>query len=65
MQVIELEGLVEAGAGAVSVTVNGLGERAGNGALDEVLMALKVACGHECAIDTPRMRDRHAWYRCA
>jgi homocitrate synthase NifV len=31
---------LDAGAGAVSVTVNGLGERAGNAALEEVVMAL-------------------------
>jgi homocitrate synthase NifV len=31
-----------AGAGAVSVTVNGLGERAGNAALEEVVVALEV-----------------------
>lgn len=31
------------GFGAVSVTVNGLGERAGNAALEEVVTALKVA----------------------
>ena len=31
-----------AGAGAVSVTVNGLGERAGNAALEEVVMALRA-----------------------
>lgn len=34
----------EAGVHAVSVTVNGLGERAGNAALEEVVMALRVAC---------------------
>lgn len=36
---------LEAGAGAASVTVNGLGERAGNAALEEVAMALEVALG--------------------
>ncbi len=35
----------EAGAGAASVTVNGLGERAGNAALEEVAVALRVGCG--------------------
>ena len=34
-----------AGAQAASVTVNGLGERAGNAALEEVVMALRVAHG--------------------
>lgn len=36
---------LEAGATAASVTVNGLGERAGNAALEEVAMALEVALG--------------------
>ena len=34
-----------AGADAVDVTVNGLGERAGNAALEEVVMAVEVAWG--------------------
>jgi homocitrate synthase NifV len=34
---------VKAGADSVDVTVNGLGERAGNAALEEVVMALEVA----------------------
>ncbi len=33
---------VEAGAGQVECTINGLGERAGNAALEEVVMALKT-----------------------
>lgn len=40
---------VEAGARALSVTVNGIGERAGNTALEEVVMALKIhynMCNH-------------------
>ena len=41
-----------AGAAAASVTVNGLGERAGNAALEEVVMALKVAEGIDCGIVT-------------
>ena len=36
---------IMAGAAAVSVTVNGLGERAGNAPLEQVAMALKVSCG--------------------
>jgi len=35
----------EAGIDAISVTVNGLGERAGNVALEELVMALRVAHG--------------------
>jgi homocitrate synthase NifV len=40
----------EAGAEAASVTVNGLGERAGNAALDEVVMAFRVALRRDCGI---------------
>ena len=39
---------VEAGAGQVECTVNGIGERAGNAALEEVVMALRV---HADALD--------------
>jgi homocitrate synthase NifV len=41
----------EAGAHAVSVTVNGLGERAGNVALEEIVMALRVTHGVDCFVD--------------
>ncbi len=37
----------EAGADAVSVTVNGIGERAGNAALEEVVMAMSGSPGME------------------
>jgi len=43
---------MEAGARCASVTVNGLGERAGNAALEEVVMALRVGCRLESGIDT-------------
>jgi len=39
-----------AGAEAASVTVNGLGERAGNAALEQVVMALRVAHGVDCGV---------------
>jgi len=42
---------VEAGARCASVTVNGLGERAGNAALEEVVMALRVGLHRESGID--------------
>lgn len=45
---------VRAGAEFVNTTVNGLGERAGNAALEEVVMALKHACGIDPQIDTRR-----------
>ncbi|MGE5557541.1 MAG: 2-isopropylmalate synthase [Bacillota bacterium] len=37
---------VEAGANQVECTINGLGERAGNAALEEVVMAVKTRSGH-------------------
>ncbi|APG26546.1 homocitrate synthase [Syntrophotalea acetylenivorans] len=45
---------IKAGARFVNTTVNGLGERAGNAALEEVVMALKHACGVDCDIDSSR-----------
>ena len=42
---------IESGARAASVTVNGLGERAGNAALEEVVMALRVGSKIDCGID--------------
>jgi homocitrate synthase NifV len=46
---------VRGGASHISTTVNGLGERAGNAALEEVVMALKVACGIDTGIDTRKL----------
>lgn len=43
---------IAGGADAVSVTVNGLGERAGNAALEQVVMALRHSFETECGIDT-------------
>jgi len=37
---------VEAGAGQIECTINGLGERAGNASLEEVVMALKTRSDH-------------------
>lgn len=48
---------VKAGAKFVNTTVNGLGERAGNAALEEVVMGLKHACGLETGINTHRFRE--------
>ena len=45
---------IKAGARFVNTTVNGLGERAGNAALEEVVMALKVSCGIDPGIETHR-----------
>lgn len=43
---------VAAGAENVEVTVGGLGERAGNAALEELVMALRISCGVDCGIRT-------------
>jgi homocitrate synthase NifV len=48
---------IRAGARFVNTTVNGLGERAGNAALEEVVMALKHACGVALPIDTRRFAE--------
>ena len=48
---------IRAGARFVNTTVNGLGERAGNAALEEVVMGLKHACGIDAGIDTHRFRE--------
>jgi homocitrate synthase NifV len=45
----------EAGVDAVSVTVNGLGERAGNVALEELVMALRVAHGVDGLVDCTKL----------
>jgi homocitrate synthase NifV len=45
---------IKAGAKSVNTTVNGLGERAGNAALEEVVMALKQIYGIKLGIDTSR-----------
>lgn len=45
---------IRAGARFVNTTVNGLGERAGNAALEEVVMALKHSCNIELPIDSSR-----------
>ncbi len=48
---------IRAGARFVNTTVNGLGERAGNAALEEVVMALKLACGIDPGIETHRFHE--------
>lgn len=42
---------IDAGAASVDVTVNGLGERAGNAALEEVAMATRLTLGRGLGID--------------
>jgi isopropylmalate/homocitrate/citramalate synthase len=46
-----------AGARYLSTTINGLGERAGNTALEEVVLALKVLYGVDVGIDTRQLRS--------
>ena len=48
---------VKAGAGWVGVTVIGLGERAGNAALEEVVMALKCLEGVDLNFKTSQFRE--------
>ncbi|WP_428154260.1 homocitrate synthase/isopropylmalate synthase family protein [Desulfococcus sp.] len=51
----------EAGASALSVTVNGLGERAGNAALEAVAAALIFATGQFCNISTSGLATLSAY----
>ncbi len=49
---------IEAGARQVECTINGIGERAGNCALEEIVMALKVRhdyFGFDTGINTPKL----------
>ncbi|MEJ6486200.1 homocitrate synthase [Nostoc punctiforme UO1] len=48
---------IKAGALSVNTTVNGLGERAGNAPLEEVVMALKRIHNIDLGIDTPRLLE--------
>ncbi len=48
---------IRAGATSVNTTVNGLGERAGNAALEEVVMALHRIYGINIGIDTSRFKE--------
>ncbi len=46
---------LSSGADAASVTVNGLGERAGNASLDEVVMATRLTLGKDCGVDSRQL----------
>jgi 2-isopropylmalate synthase len=48
---------VEAGAEQVHATINGLGERAGNASLEEVVMALIIDYGVDVNVKTPLLVD--------
>ena len=46
---------IRAGATHASTTVNGLGERAGNAALEEIVMGLRHLYAVECGVDSRRL----------
>jgi homocitrate synthase NifV len=48
---------IAAGVSAVSVTVNGLGERSGNGALEEVVQVIGLTGEVKCGVDIKRLMD--------
>jgi homocitrate synthase NifV len=48
---------IKAGALSVNTTVNGLGERAGNAPLEEVVMALKRLCNINLGVETSRLLE--------
>jgi homocitrate synthase NifV len=48
---------IKAGATSINTTVNGLGERAGNAALAEVVMAIKQIYGLKLSIDSQRLLE--------
>ncbi len=45
-----------AGGNCVSTTVNGIGERAGNASLEELIMALKILYGHDLGFKTKNIQ---------
>lgn len=48
---------IRAGASSVAASIGGLGERAGNSPVEEVVMALKILHGMDLPIDTTRFRE--------
>lgn len=51
---------LQAGAACADATVNGLGERAGNAALEELTMALRASLQSDCGIRPDALRDLSA-----
>ena len=45
------------GANAISTTVNGIGERAGNASLEELIMALKILYGKDLGFKTKYIKE--------
>lgn len=56
---------IKAGANWINTTVNGLGERAGNAALEEVVMALKYLGGLDIGLKTEMFRELSEYVACA
>lgn len=56
---------VMAGATHVGVTINGLGERAGNAALEEVVMSLKHLCRVDVMQRTEKLKEACDYVACA
>ena len=48
---------IRAGANSVAASIGGLGERAGNSPLEEIVMALKILHDVDLSIDTTRFRE--------
>lgn len=57
MAVANTAAALNAGCNSADVTVNGLGERAGNAALEQVVMAMKVSFGTEMNISTKSLKQ--------
>lgn len=54
-----------AGCDSLSTTVNGLGERAGNAAMEEVAMALEMSACVSCGLNTGRFSEISAYVQAA
>jgi homocitrate synthase NifV len=52
---------ISAGAKSVSTTVNGIGERAGNAALEEVVLAVEQTLSKQCGIQTRSFQSLSAF----
>ena len=48
---------IEEGANQVHCTINGIGERAGNTSLEELVVSLKIAYGANIGVDTTKLYD--------
>jgi homocitrate synthase NifV len=48
---------IQSGAGSISATVTGIGERAGNAALEQVAMAMRHSLGRPCGIDSRELQS--------